>query len=210
MRIEFIIPANLCLEDIQSTLQKNNRILTEPSQTVCRTYYDSFDWRLYLNDSLLEDTRDGNEHTVVWRTLKGEPCCPPLKLRDAPRFVRELPPGQFRSLLGPVLEMRELAPRVRIRSRVHKLRILNKDEKTVARLLIGENSLPRQQGTRAVKLDNRATLVPVKGYPKPCRAIANHLEQLGLTVEQDDIMLAALSIIGATPGNYSSKLDLTL
>jgi CHAD domain-containing protein len=210
MRIEFIIPANLCLEDIQSTLQKNNRILTEPPRTVYRTYYDSFDWRLYLHDSLLEDTRDGNERTVVWRTLKGNLCCPPLKPHDAPRFARDLPPGQFRNLLGPVLEMRELAPKVRIRSRVHKLSILNKDEKSVARLLIGENSLPRQQGTRAVKLDNRAILVPVKGYTKPCREVAKHLEKLGLTVEKDDLMLAALSIIGETPGSYSSKLELKL
>ena len=43
MLIEFIIPESLCFEDLQSTLQKNTRILTEPSRTVYRTYYDSFD-----------------------------------------------------------------------------------------------------------------------------------------------------------------------
>ena len=69
MRLEFIVPDGLCLEDVLATLQKTMRTLTEPSRTVYRTFYDSFDWRLYLNNSLLEDTRDGNVHTLVLRTL---------------------------------------------------------------------------------------------------------------------------------------------
>jgi len=119
MRIEFLIPENLGLEDLQAILQKKTRILSEPVQTIYRTYYDSFDWRLYLDDSLLEDTRDGKVHTLVWRSLKGENRCPRLQLDKAPGFARDLPQGPFRKLLEPVLEMRELVPKVRIRSRVH-------------------------------------------------------------------------------------------
>jgi CHAD domain-containing protein len=210
MRTEFIIPENLHFEDLQSILQKNTRVLTEPSRTVWLTYYDSFDWRLYQKDSLLEGILHGNQHTLVWRRLQGEPACPPLKLNEIPSFTRDLPPGQLRNLLAAVMEMRELAPKVRIRSRVHTLRILNKDDKTVARLLVGENSMPRQQGTRAVKLDNRATLLPVKGYLKPCRQLTGLLEGMGLVVANDELMQAAVSVIGEIPGNYSSKLGLQL
>jgi hypothetical protein len=118
MRTEFIIPENLHFEDLQSILQKNTRVLTEPSRTVYLTYYDSFDWRLYQKDSLLEGILHGNQHTLVWRRLQGEPACPPLKLNEIPSFTRDLPPGQLRNLLAAVMEMRELAPKVRIRSRV--------------------------------------------------------------------------------------------
>ena len=210
MRLEFIIPENLCFEDLQSTLQKNTRVLTEPSRTVYRTYYDSFDWRLYVDDSLLEDSRDGNDHTLVWRTLKGTHRCPRLKLNKAPRFVTDLPPGPFRNCIEPVLEMRELVQKFRIRSRTNTLRILNKDEKTVARLVIEENTLPRQKGVRSGKLDNRAVIIPVRGFPKPCKALAKLLQKQGLSPAEDDLMLAVLSTFGETPGSYSSKLNLKL
>jgi CHAD domain-containing protein len=210
MRIEFIIPEGMYFEDFQPILQKNTRILTEPPRTVYRTYYDSFDWRLYLNDSLLEDTRDGNVHTLVLRTLKGKDLCPRLKLDEAPRFARNLPQGFFRKRLEPVLEMRELVPKIKIRSRISTLRILNKDMKTVAYLVIGMNTLPRQKGARSGKLDNRATVIPVKGFQKPCNQLVKLLQEQGLTPAQNDLMLAALSISGETPGTYSSKLDLKL
>ena len=210
MRLEFIIPENLCFEDLQATLQKNARILTEPSRTVSRTYYDSFDWRLYLDDSLLEDTRDGNIHTLVWRTLKGKVRCPRLKLNKAPRFIQDLPPGPFRQQLEPVLEMRELVPKFRIRSRTHTLRILNKDEKTVAWLVVEESTLPRQKGVRSGKLDNRAVIIPVRGFPKPCKVLAKLLQKQGLCPAEDDLMLTVLSTMGETPGSYSTKLEVQL
>jgi CHAD domain-containing protein len=210
MRTEFIIPETLHFEDLQSILQKNTRILTEPSQTVYRTYYDSFDWRLYLDNSLLEDTRDGSVHTLVWQTLKGKHRCPRLKLDAAPRFARDLPPGPFRALMEPVLEMRELVPKVKIRSRINTLRVLNKDEKTVAWLAVENNTMMRVKGARSGKLDNRVAVIPVKGYPKPCRDVVTLLQQQGLVPAQNDLMQAALSTIGETPGNYSSKLGLTL
>ncbi|HAJ91555.1 MAG TPA: hypothetical protein DCO71_02860 [Gammaproteobacteria bacterium] len=210
MRSEFFIPENLDLEDLQSALQKNTRTLAEPSRTVYRTYFDSFDWRLYLDNSLLEDTRDGNDHTLVWRTLKGENRCPRLKLSAAPRFASDLPQGPFRQRLEPVLEMRELIQKFRIRSSIDTLRILNKDEKTVAYLVTEKNTLQRQQGVRSGKLADRAIIIPVRGFPKPCKELAKFLQQQGLTPAQDDLMLATLATIGEIPGSYSSKLNLKL
>ena len=210
MRIEFIIPESLRIEDLQSVLQKKARTLTEPPRTVYRTYYDSFDWRLYLENSLLEDSRDGNVHTLVWRTLNGKDRCPRLKLNNAPRFTRDLPQGPFRKRLEPVLEMRELTPKFKVRSRINTLRILNKDEKTVAYLLIEENTLPRQKGIRSGKLNNRAVIIPVRGFPKASEDVAKLLQKQGLSPAQDDLMRAVLSTTDETPGTYSSKLNLVL
>ncbi|MDH3934772.1 MAG: hypothetical protein OEU62_06360, partial [Gammaproteobacteria bacterium] len=90
MRIEFIFPDKLRPEDLQSTLQDDNRIIAEPPRTIYRTYLDSFDWRLYLDGSLLEDSRDGNSHILVWRSLQGKDRSPRLTLNTAPRFARDL------------------------------------------------------------------------------------------------------------------------
>ena len=210
MRIEFIFPDNLRPEDLQSTLQDDNRIIAEPPRTIYRTYFDSFDWRLYLDGSLLEDSRDGNSHTLVLRALQGEDRSPGLKLDTPPRFARDLPQGPLREQLEPLLEMRELVPIFRIRSRVTGLRILNRDEKTVAWLKIEENNLPRQRGIRSGKLDNRAVIIPVRGFAKPGKAMAKRLQQQGLIPAEDSLMLSVLAKIGEKPGSYSSKLNLKL
>jgi CHAD domain-containing protein len=207
---EFLLPPRLESDDLIARVKDRFRHCSESPRLLQRTWYDSFDWRLYSNNSILEETRDGNEHTLVWRTLKGSQSNPRLKLQKAPRFAHDLPRGHFRDRLEPLLEMRELVPKVRIRSRVKTLRILNKDEKTVAYLVIEENTLPRQKGLRAGTLENRAVVVPVKGFPKPGTEVARLLQAQGLTPAQDDLMLTTLSLFGETPGSYSSSLDLTL
>lgn len=207
---EFIIPPRLDTAALIASVRNEIRCRAEAPRLLQRTLYDSFDWRLYSDKSVLEGSRDGSGYTLAWRALKGGQRCPRLKLQQPPRFVRDLPPGRFREQLQPVLEMRELVPQVKMRSRVHTLRILNRDEKTVAWLSIEENTLPRQRGTRASSLENRAIVIPVRGYPNACKRVAGFLESLGLSAAKDDLTLAALSAVGATPGTYSSKLDLKL
>jgi CHAD domain-containing protein len=106
--------------------------------------------------------------------------------------------------------MRELTPIFRIRSRVTGLRILNKDEKTVAWLNIEENTLPRQRGIRSRVLDIRAVIIPVRGFAKPGKALAKRLQLQGLTPASNSLMQSVLATLGEKPGSYSSKLDLIL
>ena len=208
--LEFLLPPRLGADDLLVSVKQAFSHHSEPPRMLQRTWYDSFDWRLYANKSTLEDTRDGNEHTLVWRTLTGNQGDSRLKLQKAPRFAWDLPPGHFKDRLEPVLEMRELAPKLRVRSRVNTLRILNKDDKTVAYLVVEENTLPRQKGLRAGKLDDRAAVIPVRGFPKPSREVAKHLQEQGLLPADGDLMQTALSMFGETPGSYSSKLNLQL
>jgi CHAD domain-containing protein len=208
--LEFIIPAGSGVDTLLNDLKSVTRHLAETPRTVQRTCYDSFDWRLYAERSVLEVTRNGSTHTLLWRTLDGRQRCPRLTLQQPPRFIHDLPPGRLRELLEPVLEMRELLPQVKLRSRVHALRILNRDDKTVAWLSVEENTLPRQGGTRAGQLEDRVILTPVRGYPKAGKRIVRLLEQHGLSRAADDLALVALSALGVTPGSYSSKLDLDL
>ena len=208
--LEFLLPARLGAASLLARAKQAFRHHAEPPRVLTRTWYDTFDWRLHAKASTLEGTRDGNIHTLVWRSLQGEILCPRLKLTAAPRFAWDLPPGPLQDLLAPILEMRELVPNFRVRSSVKTLRILNKDEKTVAYLVIEENTLPRQKGLKSGKLDNRATVIPVKGFPKPAREVAKFLQEQDLIPAPDDLRQTILSISGETPGSYSSKLDFTL
>ena len=211
MPLEFTIPPRLGAAEVLSEIRKKIHSSTDSTRTVRRTFYDSFDWRLFASDAVIEADVDGTDSPIlIWRSLHDG--APPARIpvSGVVHFARDLPVGEFRNRLAHILEMRELIPLARIRSRIHTLRVLNKDEKTVARLVVEENVLPRQRGSRSRKLDRRARVIPVKGYPKPCKEIVNLLEDLGLTAAPEDLLQTTLSLLGKTPGDYSSKLDLRL
>jgi CHAD domain-containing protein len=210
MRIDYIIPDQLDVNAVEAGLCKQIRLSAEPVRQEQRTYYDSFDWRLYGNNTVLEECIDGRERMLVLRALNSSHPLARVKLTRRPVFIQDLLPGRLRDELAPVLEMRELLPLARIKARVRSLRMLNRDKKTIARILIEESSLQARKGARTCSLANRVILLPVKGYHKPVAQITERLEALQLVPDTQDPMLTALSLAGLTPGNYSSKLDLHL
>jgi len=210
MRIEFIFPENPDFEGLETYLAGNLRLRPEHTRTVRRTYYDSFDWRLYLGNTLLEDSHDGKLHTLALRTLDGADRCHQIQLDTVPRFARDIPGGPLRQFLEPVLEMRELVPRVMVRCVIRTLRILNRDEKTVARLAFEANTLPRRQGTRSGKPECRVVLIPVRGYRKNGDQVAGYLQERGLVPAPAGLLQTSLALLGEVPGTYSSKPVLQL
>ena len=210
MRFEFIIPDALDNSELQARLQHGMRFEAEPPAVERRTCLDSFDWRMHGNAAALEEIHDGKHHRLVWRALSNGARREQAILDKTPRFARELPPGRLRDRLETIVEMRELLPLVTITSRVHTLRVLNKLDKTVARVAFQENSARRPDGGRSFKLDRRAVVIPVKGYQKPCKQLVKALKDLGLTPADGDLMLTALARAGLTPGGYTPRLNLHL
>ncbi len=210
MQLEFIIPGSFNLNKLQTILQGNIQTSPAPPQQLQRTCYDSFDWRLFSSNVVLEDEINGRQHELVWRSLKDDNKRVQVSLSSAPRFARDIPPGQLHDLLEPVLEMRELRPLVSISSRVHTLRVLDKIDKTVARIVIEENKVRRRKGGKVLLQDQRVIIIPVKGYRKAFTQIVKTLEDMNLEPATEDFMLKALAVTGHQPGSYSSKLDLQL
>ena len=134
MHIEFYLPEDLDFEHLHSRLQNHLRLISEPSQTIYRTYYDTFDWRLFADNTRLVRVCDNSGSALVWQTLEEKPQSSRLNFNNEPRFAWDLPAGRFRDLLAPVLEMRELVPIARIKSTSHTLRIVDKRKKTFRRI----------------------------------------------------------------------------
>jgi len=210
MQLEFLIPDGTDVADLQHSLQQDCRIHAEPVHTVRRTFYDSFDWRVYNAGMVLQTDHDGHAWHLQWRPINGSSQQAQLALPAAPRFARDLPPGPLRGELGRVLEMRELVPLATITTRVHPLRMLNRDEKTVARIVLEEYRMPGGKGGRGSGLTRRAIVMPVRGYLKASRKIIGLFEQRGLAAATQDPLLTALAVTGQAPGTYSSKLELQL
>jgi CHAD domain-containing protein len=210
MQHEYTIDNPSYIRELLHFLRKNLSTAADPPQLLQRTCYDTFDWRIYGSNAVLEAEINSKEHAVLWRSLDATGQRMHAALTHAPRFARDIPPGQLRDQLEPVLEMRELLPLVNISSRIHILRVLDKVEKTVARILVEENMIRRRKGGKVAMQDNRVIVLPVKGYQKAYQRVVKILEGLNLKPATEDLMLKALAATGQKPGCYSSKLELQL
>ncbi|MFW6195451.1 MAG: CHAD domain-containing protein, partial [Chloroflexota bacterium] len=133
---------------------------------------------------------------------------------EAPRFVWELPDGGIRERLEPVLEMRALLPLATVTSRIQALNVLNSDGKTVARLFLDEGlSLCRESDESdgsPEPLGDLLRVQPVKGYDHELADVLEVVKKQLRLRPADDLFKSAMDKLGLTPGNYSSKVNVSL
>lgn len=182
-------------------LKDHSAIVVEPSTGESVTLYDTFDWRLYSASLLL--FHSGGE--VFLRRISNSELIHSQPVEAMPRFVWDIPPGALKGALEPILEMRALIKVVEVEVSTTPVRILNEDEKTVARLT--HQSLHLQPSRATFK---QLHLQPVRGYNKDGRHVAELLEKIGLDPIQENLFQKVLAYGGRTPGDYSTKLDFKL
>jgi CHAD domain-containing protein len=126
-----------------------------------------------------------------------------------PARLDALPLGPLRDHLGPVVGVRALLPVARAVSTVHDRRVLNSDDKTIARLSVDRTSVTFPA---AGDLSARLTVTPLRGYQTQALRMADLLAAApGVTDGGSQSALeAALAAAGRRPGDYSSKIDVKL
>lgn len=201
MCLQFEFPPNLTAEKFIVELGRQVDTELVSSQSSCKTYYDSFDWRLYSNDITCEFNPAKNDSLLTLRSIKTGAIVAGSALNKVPLFSKELEPGAMRDILAPLLEMRALVPVCKLDYQIYRLNIINKDQKIILRLLIEEYK----------QINSRVLLQPVKGYDKIVEHISKILTgTLGLKATEEPVLLKALQVQGRKPKDYSSKLNINL
>lgn len=200
--------ANLAQRDSEQrligALSDHYLIIKEESRTETLTFLDTFDWRLFRTSLLLYQAGsdlilcDRFTGDVFYRQLFETPV----------QFVWDLPAGDLKSKLEPIIEMRALLPFSGAHFRSAQYRLLNEDEKTVVRLRY-EAVAPTPEGNGASAAE-QLYLKPVRGYDKQAKKARQHLEKIGFEARQQNLFSQVLSHGERTPGDYSAKLDLPL
>ena len=171
-----------------------------------RIFLDTFDGRLHEQDLALfvEDGRlvlaDADTYTEV--------ASGPVPGSYERVLVDDLPPGELRDRLTPILEVRALGPVARLRGSRRLLRVCNADGKTVVRLTLESPKVVT--GSRVAPLASRMTVVPIRDYPTAHDRVVQRLRELGLTAAERPLHLEAVSASGGVPGGISSKPDVAL
>jgi CHAD domain-containing protein len=177
--------------------------LPEYSATVA--YADTFDWRLYRQEYLLHN------HGSSWTLYHGDTCEVTLQQGGprlaAPCFAADFPEGRLRDVLAPVLGIRCLLPVATLHLNGRQYRLLNEDEKTVARLVVERQRPEGLQNGYCL-----ARLFAVRGYDQELTHARRILGERAGAQESTPLIGFEQSCraAGRFPLDYSSKFNVTL
>jgi CHAD domain-containing protein len=166
-------------------------------QTVSHTWLDTFDWRLHSAGISLRFARGG---PLVMQLPDGARVQAPLAGLRWPAHAHELSAGPIRDTLAPLIAPRALMPVVTVRSAYQEARVLDAEEKTVARLLT--ESLDDGAGQLRIQ--------PLRGYDAEADRIARLLARVdgfsAVTATPYDLALTRASRVPPNGNRSSAKL----
>jgi CHAD domain-containing protein len=202
-------PDSTSLADLSAALCRAGGAEVEVGPTTTRTFYDTFDWRVFRRGGTVAATGD-EAFDVTWSELGGKELFR-AQLPRAPAFAEDLPPGPFREELQTVIKVRRLLPVVRIREQTRIWTFADADGAAVAEVrAAGGRAMPPRAGAE-VCLPPLVRIRPAPGQAKKARRLTRSLErQLHLRPTTPNDLDRALSAIGRTPGDYTSKRRIEL
>lgn len=203
--LKFNLPDGYKVQQLISELADQYAIKKDPAISESFAIYDTFDWRLFNKSLVLY--RSGNK--LFLRKLTKSEIIHTIEITSLPVFIWDFPDGKLKKHLVPIIKMRALLKLVEMHCRSTTYRILNQDEKTVARLAY-EEILPFIE-KNATALAAHLWLKPVKGYPKYSQNLVKRFEKAGFTIsKKEDVYFKALKVVDRKPGSYSAKLNIQL
>ena len=193
-----------------------------------RTWLDTFDWRLYKAGLTLQQVTGRGHSQLILTGPGGEQLVAPAGRRQVrwPAPAEALPPGTVRDRITPVAGNRALLPVASAVSQSADLRLLNDDQKTVARLSVDALTVappPRRRPESQpppgsppappapATLPARLTVHEVRGYPAAARRVRRVLTTTaGVSVSRQTALDTALAATGRHALDYTGKVDVKL
>lgn len=191
---------------IASFLERAFRIESDGVLADTIKCFDTFDWRLYNKNRVL--FFDGKIWTLA--AYEDGETIAELKWGRQGVFAWDFPESSLKESLTDILEMRALIQLFEAKHCTEKLRILNEDEKTIARLNYHEVWIDAGGTSQEPGVIRQIQLVPVRGYLAETSDVDEYLLQHNYPHSVDYWVHSALEMLGNTPGEYSSKLKVRI
>jgi CHAD domain-containing protein len=173
-------------------------------------YYDTFDWRLYNNGSVLEVHEEGQSRRIYWRADKDGDLKIQLGLRQVPQLASDLAESVFRRQLQSVISVRELIPRIKIKIKHLPMVVLGKSEHAVVRISFDEYWYFPSTNHAGVVLDKRIAIKQVKAFENEFNQLVEFFNPMQPGEAQYSIMKLALAESGIDTSGYTTRLNLVL
>ncbi|MDZ7736858.1 MAG: CHAD domain-containing protein [Gammaproteobacteria bacterium] len=174
-----------------------------------RTYLDTFDWRLYHRNLVLELDETRPMHQLRLRNRGRETGVISQPVESMPRFPADLPPGRLRDRLVKLCRMRALLPVVSTYYDYASSDVRDDSGKTIVRLI--GSRYHHNDGSRNNVVHEQLVFEPLRGYRDAADAVRVKLEsRIPLADEQIDPFDCLCRQHDIHPGLYQTKLKLPL
>jgi CHAD domain-containing protein len=199
------MPVTLQASTLLSALAEEFEAVAAPEYSATVVYTDSFDWRLFQHDYILHCHNrawtlyhgDSGEVTMLQEGPELKRCC----------FARDFPTGPLKEMLESLLGIRCLLPLATVHLTGRQVRLLNRDRKTVARIVFEEQGLVADKSVFRL-----LRLFSIRGYDRELAAVRQILAENGVDQPVSPLIgfEEGCKAIGRQPLDYGSKFSLDL
>ncbi|MFM8342834.1 MAG: hypothetical protein ACKN9F_11535, partial [Methylomonas sp.] len=121
----------------------NQQIPTQILSTeyILKSYYDSFDWRLYKHQLVAEQIRSKQQSHFLLRKLDSEKLIAGTDLKDIPKFSQQFENQEIADILQPILKIRALTKICTIDYDSYLIGIKNENGDLIAKLTFEQYEL---------------------------------------------------------------------
>jgi len=205
---EDIVAAALAALGADFTVTPERDVPGAASVPVARvTWLDTFDWRLHKAGLTLAYVPGRGGSELRLSSASGQEAAQQVTgwRLSRPHLLADLAGGSVGARLASLISVRALMPVATTSTATEVYRLLNADDKTVAKLVIER---PALGGIRMDPLPPRLGITHVRGYAGQARRAARLLAAVpGLGEGTRPPLADALRVMGSRPGEYSNKVD---
>ena len=203
---QFVFRQKADIDHIFGLLNHDYSLQKTYSIHIQRQYLDSFDWRLYQKGYICGIDSHGLEHLFFLQPKKADHSIWEFPLDNPPKFPHDITHPSCQKLLNDILGIRALITVAVINIKRWEILVLNKENKTLARLYIESYSIEGQADARSIP--DRLIIFPVRGYKKVFQDILHYITQhVHVSCADNTLFAEVLTVAGQTPG--TSALTIT-
>lgn len=201
----FSIPKNQSLKTWEKKLCTELGFTSAEEELKRRVYYDTFDWKLYDGNCILELEENTSQKRFRWFDRKSGRMEGHFPVTNPPKFIWDFPRGAMKNMLAPLMDVRSIMPKFTIHSQTIPLNFLDDNQKTVVRAFLEKSALQPSDEKKQIKLGSYLHLVPIRGYEQSFENILSKLAECA-TLDKSlfDLSVEKLNIV---PSSFSSKLN---
>ena len=172
---EFLLSSSSSKDTLKEALVAHFSLEEDSPLTISRNYRDTFEWQLYKKGFLFQVDNDTHNYELNLIPLDcGRRRV--LTMQSQPTCIEDIPSKIWQQQLEGALGVRALMSHITLSLRQNRLRYVDKDGKTLARLYIEETRFKQPNG-RFKDLETRMRVVPITGYAKYCEEISRYIKQ---------------------------------